>query len=196
MNIDDLKDLWQSQPANNSPMPESEIRQMLRGKATNLLDKFKRNIIVEGAISLLVLGLIFGNREKLFVFEYELEFMVLLTLFFIALYSFKYFQLTKFDLAASNLRHNLQLSLQAMNQYIKMYFYSSMLFVSAASLLPIWLLKKDLAPENTLSFWFIYLLVMGAVVGLFAWFMKWYIRKLYGKLRNELQNCLSELDEE
>ncbi|WP_027002786.1 hypothetical protein [Hugenholtzia roseola] len=197
MNLDDFKEIWQNQTSSTPPLAEAEIRRMLSGKASSLLDKFKRNLILEAFASFVFLGFIFWKRHFFEQIPYEIELISFITFFFIALYVIKYYQLRQFKiLPDKDLRSILSQSIRAMKQYLRLYFYSGMGFVLLSFFLPLLFVVKEADLLFEVKFWLIYIAIISPLVVLFGFFFKWYIKKIYGDLVAELGQCLADLDEE
>jgi glucan phosphoethanolaminetransferase (alkaline phosphatase superfamily) len=197
MNLDDLKEIWQNQPSSTPPLAEADIRCLLSGRAGSLLDKFRRNLILETLASFVFLGFIFLRHHFFEQVPYEMELISFITLFFIVLYGAKYYQLRQFKILPENdLRSILTQSIKAMRQYLRLYFYSGMGFVLTSFFLPLLFVVKDKSLLYEVWFWLIYVAIISPLVVLFGFFFRWYIKKIYGDLVSELSQCLADLDEE
>lgn len=192
MDIDNLKSSWKALQIEQEPILQDEqIRKLLRGKATDSISKIKRNILIEGSLTVF-LSLFFMVNESWFYSPYILPYLGVVMLLCLAWYTFKYSQIRKIDLQ-KNLKQALQQLIKTLDLYLKLYLYGSFFLGVSAAILP--LFWKNVLQEASLN----NILIIGGialvVTPAYYLFIKWYIKKLYGDYVDELKEELKELED-
>ena len=192
MDIDNLKSSWKALQIEQEPILQDEqIRKLLRGKATDSISKIKRNILIEGSLTVF-LSLFFMVNESWFYSPYILPYLGVVMVLCLAWYAFKYSQIRKIDLQ-KNLKQALQQLIKTLDLYLKLYLYGSFFLGVSAAILP--LFWKNVLQEASLN----NILIIGGialvVTPAYYLFIKWYIKKLYGDYVDELKEELKELED-
>ena len=192
MDIDNLKSSWKALQIEQEPILQDEqIRKLLRGKATDSISKIKRNILIEGSLTVF-LSLFFMVNKDWFYSPYILPYLGVVMLLCLAWYTFKYSQIRKIDLQ-KNLKQALQQLIKTLDLYLKLYLYGSFFLGVSAAILP--LFWKNVLQEASLN----NILIIGGialvVTPAYYLFIKWYIKKLYGDYVDELKEELKELED-
>jgi hypothetical protein len=209
MNIDELKSIWQihtTETIDNQRVNSSEIRQLAKGKANHALDAFSQNILFD--IGFLCLFLMVGFLA-MFVYQHHMITTIVLTTSFIFLPLFfifikQYNQVRKVQLQTNTLYENLNSIIKNLKKYTKNYFWATMILTVAT--VPIAALVSlnptgNYNPFTTMAnsdlqlFVFVYSLIIIALVVGNYFFTNWYLKKMYGNYIQELEICLTELDE-
>ncbi|WP_044173457.1 hypothetical protein [Flectobacillus major] len=195
MELDDLKNIWQQ--AQNSPQTSFDAEQimlMARQKSLNIVDKLKRNIMIEiwvGLVCIPFLGyyIFQANEPSQFRLYAGIGLILIVTLLFSFYGVLK--KLNAFGQSDLSLKVSLQNLILQFKQFIKLYYYVNLLLTPISFFLG--------------AYYGLHTLVNGlkiasiiALIGLpfVYFFVKSYIRKLYGKHLDRLQILLEELDEQ
>ncbi|WP_291721261.1 hypothetical protein [Bernardetia sp.] len=192
MDIDNLKSTWQALQSEQEPiLKDEQIRKLLRGKATDSISKIKRNILIEGSLTIFV-SLFFMANKSWFYSPYIMPYLGVVMLLGLAWYAFKYIQIRKIDLQ-KNLKQALQQLITTLDLYLKLYLYGSFFLGASAAILP--LFWKNVLQEASLND----VLLIGSIgivsAPVYYFFIKWYIKKLYGDYVDELKEELKELED-
>lgn len=201
MNLDELKNIWeQAQP----PAPqhsEEEIRRMIYQRSHTALSRIHRNVVWEGAATLifglLALGFLGGGERQ---FTAMWIFFVILTALAIPFYWRKYRQLKRVQLSVEDLRSTLRRNTEVMGSYMKYYTLFTAFFLPLLSIGGVLYGYGAAVAEHGRSLlnlepmeW----VVIGGVGVIYMvlsyFFMRWYLHRLYGKNYEEMVACLREL---
>ena len=209
MNIEELKSIWQIHTKETIAVQRvdvDKIRQLAKGKANHALDAFSRNILFD--IGFLCLFLIIGF-VAMFFYQHNIVTTIILvtTLIFLPFFFIfikKYYQIQKIQLQTNTLYENLNSIIKNLKNYTKNYFWATMILTIAT--VPIAALISlnptnganpftTMASNDLQLFIMGYSLIMIALVAGNYFFTSWYLKKMYGNYINELEGCLTELDE-
>ena len=207
--LDNLKNIWKDNIDSNidkQHIEQEKIRELLNRRSTNIIDKLRKNLLLEICMFCFCLLLIscvpFYFNSK----EVTLLCGIVVTIIFIPYliyYIKKYQELKKFFSYNQNIKSSLQLLISQLERYLSIYFWGSLLltpisgFLSGFAILYEmkalgFLLYFDVFSSSTLSM----ILSFALLLTLISYpIMKWYIRKLYGQYLEKLKDCLKELQE-
>jgi hypothetical protein len=207
--LDDLRHIWKDKIDSNidkQRMEAEKIRELLSRKSTGIIDKLRKNLLMEIGMFALCLLLIacvpfyFKSKEVTLLCG-----LVICVIFipYLVYYIKKYMELKKFFSYSSSIKVSLQALILQLEKYLNIYFWGSLLltpvsvFLSGFAILYEmkalgFLLYFDMFNSATLSL----LLSFALLLTLVSYpIMKWYIRKLYGQHLENLKGCLKELEE-
>jgi len=207
MELENLKSIWKDiskQEEQVSRLDSEEITSLLKGKTQNAFSKIKRNLLFEVGSLLLAtivfLGLIISQHvpSKIpLVISISVVF-VLSAVYYIA----KYYQLSRINIQADNLKNGLKTLINTLEKFLKMYFIGSMALTPASTLTGFiygYNLNKqsdDWLSEMDFVIWSVAFITVFLLTLTMYPFMRWYLHKLYGSYVQELKYCLTELEEE
>lgn len=193
MDIDNLKSTWQALQTQPEPVFENDqIRKLLQGKAKDSISKIKRNILIEGSLTLL-LGVFLMANKSWFYSPLIIPYLLFVLSLCLVWYSFKYYKIRKIDLQ-DNLKKTLEQLIKTLDLYLKVYLYGSLALGLFASILPLFWTNVTL---DSLTLTKTLLIGGGAIIFIpsYYFFIKWYIKNLYGNYVNELKEELKELED-
>jgi hypothetical protein len=207
--LENLKDIWKQHidpTIDKQNIEKSEIERLLKGRSTSILEKLKRNLLLEiamfGVCLLLVAAVPFYFNSK----PVTILFVVAVVFIFIPYFIYyikKYNELKRFSVFHNDIKTSLQSLILQLEKFLKIYFYGSLLlapfsvFISALACLYEmkalgFLLFFDEFSKETLSL----ILSCALFFTLLSYpVLKWYIRKLYGQHIETLKAYLKELEE-
>ena len=207
--LENLKDIWkqQIQPTiDKQNIEKQEIERLLKGRSTSILEKLKRNLLLEIAMFMVCLLLVaavpfyFKSTPVTILFIAALVFIFIPYLVY---YIKKYNELNTFSIFHNNIKTSLQSLIIQLEKFLKIYFYGSLIlapfsvFISALACLYEmkalgYLLYFDEFSKPTLSI----ILSFAIVFTLLSYpILKWYLHKLYGQHIETLKEYLKELEE-
>jgi p-aminobenzoyl-glutamate transporter AbgT len=202
MELDDLKYIWQEETSSlASRVSSPQIRAMLQRRSQGALSKINRSILLE-----VVLLFVIGGTSLYWMVETGVKtwFIGGFGLFLLSsfgFYAYKYRSLNQELLEPGNLYETLRHTTGRMGQFMRFYFYFSLIIplLSSGGLIFGFLegLKEagSSLEEISLEGWLVLMGVMFAYGALSFWFVRWYIRRLYGRHYQVLLSCLEELKE-
>ena len=209
MNIEELKSIWEihtTETIDTQRVSRSEIRQLAKGKANHALDAFSQNILFD--IGFLCLFLMVGFIT-MFVYQHHMITTIVLATSLIFLPFFfifirQYAQIRKIQLQTNTLYENLNSIIKNLKKYTRNYFWATMVLTIAT--VPITALISlnptnghnpftTMATVDLQLFVFIYSVIIIALVIGNYYFTNWYLKKMYGNYIQELESCLTELNE-
>lgn len=207
--LDDLRHIWKDKidsNIDNQHMEQEKIRALLNRKSTNIIDKLRKNLLLEIAMFCFCLLLIACVPVYFKSKEVTLLCVIVITVIFIPYliyYLKKYREFRQFFSYNQNIKSSLKALIAQLEKYLKIYFWGSLLltpisgFLSGFAILYEmkalgFLLYFDVFSSATLSM----ILSFALLLTLISYpIMKWYIRKLYGQHLEKLKDCLKELEE-
>ena len=207
--LEDLKNIWSSKIENDigqQSIEKEKIRDLLNKRSTNIIDKLRKNLLLEIIMFCVCLLLIACVTIYLHTKEINILFVIVIAFIFIPYliyYIKKYRELKKFFSFNQDIKSSLQSLIIQLEKYLKIYFLGSILltpiyvFLSGFAILYEmkalgFLLYFDVFSSATLSM----ILSFALLLTLLSYpIMKWYIRKLYGQHLEKLKDCLKELNE-
>lgn len=207
--LENLKDIWKQHidpTIDKQNIEKQEIEHLLKGRSTSILEKLKRNLLLEIAMFVVCLLLVaavpfyFNSTPVTILFIAALVFIFIPYLFY---YIKKYNELNKFSIFHNDIKTSLQSLILQLEKFLKIYFYGSLIlapfsvFISALACLYEmkalgYLLYFDEFSKPTLAI----ILSFALVFTLLSYpILKWYLRKLYGQHIETLKAYLRELEE-
>lgn len=207
--LENLKDIWkqQIQPTiDKQNIEKQEIERLLKGRSTSILEKLKRNLLLE--IAMFVVCLLLVSAVPFYFHSTPVTILCLMAVVVIFIpyliyYIKKYNELKRFSVFHNDIKTSLQSLILQLEKFLKIYFYGSLLlspfavFISSIACLYEmkalgYLLYFDEFSKPTLaiilSFALVFTLVSYPI-------LKWYLRKLYGQHIETLKAYLKELEE-
>jgi hypothetical protein len=205
MELDQLKDIWQKEPAPQQKQDEY-LLSLLAKPSNSPIAKMKRNLFWE-LVTIIVMytaGIIyyfyaFGGRMA------EISwFMLIIGVIFLVYYYRKNKLLNSMQCVACQVKSNLELQLGTLEKYVRFYLVAgNVLF--PVSMLTVGYVTIVLYPQrlhSPKSLWndphvqqvaIIYTIVM-AILSVGVFFLnKWYVNRLYGRHVKKLKEMLQEL---
>jgi hypothetical protein len=223
MELQELKKTW-NKLSSNQELDEDQIREMLRRKTDNLIDRINRNVRI-GFVLLFAFIILFLLDD--FVFYPMLtrqveavvrvpQWLVFLSLFSNTLilitfiyFAIKYYLVKKDSEMMSDLRESLKKIIAIFNIYQRL-FYLALFILSLAITLQFLngmftgmaygmeiqgIPFSEVSVNRLLLATAIGILVLAGIVGGVFFIMRWGFRRLYGNYIRKLKQTLQELDE-
>lgn len=205
--LDDLKNIWSSnieKDIGNEAVELEKIRELLKRKSGNIIEKLRKNLLMEIVLFFVCLLLImcvpfYFNSNEVSI----LCFIVIAIIFipYLIYYIKKYKELKKFYSYHENIKSNLQLLIAQLEKYLSIYFWGSLLLTPVSGFLSGFAILYEMKALGFLLYFDIFSYSTLSMILSFALFltllsypiMKWYIRKLYGQHLERLKDCLKEL---
>lgn len=223
MELNDLKKTWNQFPSGKE-LNEDQIREMLRRRTGNLLDRINRNVRI-GFIVLFVLIVLFVVDDFIFapmlINEAEAGVEMPRWLVFISIFSnilifttfiyfvVKYYRVRKICDISCNLRETLIRIIETLRIYQRLFYLALLIFALALALQFVSGMYTGMAYDmknqgmhlSEIPFERLFLvtgiglLVLVITVGGIYLLMQWGFRRLYGNYINKLKLTLNELNE-
>lgn len=202
MELDDLKNIWQS-AEHFRLKQEEEISFMLRRRSKSIISKLKWSIWFEltftiiGGLLLLYYSLTIPNGALRWTF---IAFL-LIFLAYIVYYVKKIRILHTFENSAGNVKSNLESLINDFQAYLKFYekSYTIMYPVYMVMVFLFVIIEKGIDEfVEAISNWKMILYIIffiGVFLASSLWFIKWYLKKLYGNHLSKLRELLNDLQE-
>lgn len=201
MEIDDeLKSLWKSASATQPELDANQLREMLRGNSRGIIERMKKSVWFEIAItdlSLIVVALIIyylkaGPLRWLMVGVFAS--LVASGVYFIL----KMRLLAQFDFGAHNLKDNLKQLSARLERFLRVYTaafrWGYVIFYFLALIAIVTERGKEGSIEFvTSTFGISFLLFYTVLIAGSFMLVKWYVHKLYGVHLERLQQLLSDV---
>jgi hypothetical protein len=206
MELDQLKDMWKEQEADQSPQ---EVQPILGRKSNTPIAKMKRHLMAEliavvVGYGLVIVYFLLMNGGKFY--SVAILYLVIGALF--CVYFYKKFKLLKeMECMACQVKSNLSKQVNTLEKYTRFYLFAGTAIIPIVLIFFYWFentyLTRDridvfLQPSNTVSI-FQSLLALAMVIIpitiIFYFVNKWYIRKLYGNYIGKLKSMLSQMED-
>jgi hypothetical protein len=201
MELDELKNIWQKNPAGFVPKGEAELARMLKGSSRSIVDKLKRSVwfeliftVLSGAV-LLIYALTLPNGALKWTSVSILILFVAYPVYYIK----KLVLLNRFNPGDDHLRANLEKLIDNLTSYLKFYTGSYTVLYPVYFMLALLFLAlergseqffQSLSNPKTIG----YLIFLAAFFYLVSKvFTRWYLKKLYGNHLEKLRSVLNEL---
>ncbi|SHF40805.1 hypothetical protein SAMN05444274_105108 [Mariniphaga anaerophila] len=215
MELNELKKTWE-QLSPRKELDETQLREMLRHRTRNLLDRIERNVRI-GFVLLFVLIALFLLDDfvltPMLIKEMSVNIEIPVWLTFLSAFSnvlifatfiyfmVQYFKIKKRHDISGNMKETLEKIISAMQIYQKL-FYMALITLSFAMVLQ-FISGMSYGIENQnidisqvpLYKWIFALGVLIFTVGSIYLLWRWGFRKLYGKYIAKLRQTLRELNE-
>jgi len=200
MELEDLKSIWKQSESDFQPKNEAEIALMLKGKSISIIEKLKRNVLIELIFTICVdvVLLVYAiSLEKGAWKSTSISLLVMCTASTIY-YMKKLILISRFQVN-ENLRETISQLIKNLAGYVKFYKKSYAILYPVYFLLGLLFGALERGTEKYIEFLskpatIIYLILMA---GLFffvsTWFASWYLKKLYGNHLDKLKRILEEL---
>ncbi|MFN0201971.1 MAG: hypothetical protein ACKVTZ_10650 [Bacteroidia bacterium] len=204
---DDLKDIWNaySKQQEAAAFDQNHLRELLKGKSDNAIDRLRKNVKWELSAAIIVL-LLFPIA---YYFSDDAHLRVALAAFgFLSLgYTFYFYQKSVFlrniHLSTdTTLKSSLADFVQQLERFVKFYYYGYLVLVPITSTLGyIFGFYLSLKEETLRQFLANPLIVITGILslialsGLFHFVLKWYIYRLFGVYLERLKGYLKDLEE-
>ena len=207
--LDDLKNKWKDKIDSNIDLQHVEqekIRELLNRRSTNIIDRLRKNLLLEIGMFCLCLLLIacvpfyFKSREVTILC------MIVLTGIFIPYliyYLKKYREFQQFFSYNEDIKSSLKALIAQLEKYLKIYFWGSLLLTPVSGFLSGFAILYEMKALGFLLYFDVFssstllmILSFALLLTLLSYpVMKWYVRKLYGQHLEKLKDCLKELEE-
>lgn len=202
MELDDLKNIWQS-AEHFRLKQEEEISSMLRRRSKSIITKLKWSVWFEFAFTLMSGILLIYYFFTIPDGALRLLFITLLITFlgYIIYYVKKIRILHRFEESVGNIKTNLEVLISDLQAYLKFYEKSYSIMYPAYLVLICLFMIIDRGLDRFLEMLQNWRMILFLVlfVGVFLvsslWFTKWYLKKLYGNHLTKLQELLNDLQE-
>ena len=207
--LDDLKNIWSSNIENDigkHAIEQEKIRELLKRRSTNIIEKLRKNLLLEICMFFVCLLLIacvplyFKSKEVTLLCGIVIGVVFMPYLIY---YIKKYTELKKFFSYNQNIKSNLQLLIAQLEKYLSIYFWGSLLLTPISGFLSGFAILYEMKALGFLLYFDVFSSATLSMIISFALLltllsypiMKWYIRKLYGQHLEKLKDCLKELQE-
>lgn len=199
MELDNLKEAWQSHPVKTAPGGNEEILQMLQKKSQSPIAKMKRNlrwemIAVVILYSASIIYYLVANKGRF----WEISLMLLAGGILFMIYYYRKNKLLKeMECVTCEVKSNLQRQVISLEKYIRFYFIAGTLLTPvayfAAGFVVLYKSPGVAISGNRLFTWF---MVSGIVITIIMYFLNnWYVNKLYGQHVKKLKTILLQMEE-
>lgn len=209
MELEQLKEMWNSADKQQTDSSAEELQAMLRKKSQSPIAKMKRNLLIELVVVLVLYTLI--------IVYYFLNFsggmLALPVLLFVIglVYVFYYIGknklLKKMECNSCEVKANLSMQVKTLEKYVRFYLVAGtaifpITMVVASCIILFYSPQSQQYPSALQSKQFIVMFVgiLIAATALFTipvyYINKWYVRKLYGQHIERLKSIVDEMDEE
>lgn len=208
MELDNLKQLWQNQPA--SPTNLDKLSEMVKRQSGSSLGKMRRTLRYELLLVILSLGavilyFILTRNEK----TMDVVWLYLALILVYLLYFFRKDRLLKtMQCVTCEVRSNLNLHLGKLEKLLKIYLWAGTLLFPITILylgflfyihIPSFIPKNIFFHSPAYAWWQTALAWIG-LAAIFTlpgyWLNKWYVHWLYGKHVERLKKLTAEMEEE
>src|SRR6266480_715922 len=202
MELEQLKNLWQQEPAHQKK--DEQLLSLLRRRSRNPIARMKRNLLFE-LISVIVL---YGFTIIYYFIAFHGRmsevswFMIGIALFFFIYYFRKNKLLSQMECISCQVRSNLQRQVSTLEKYIQFYLIAGTALIPLTILFFSWIiylkfpLKQNSVffPSAAFEWWQTSLVWIGGVCisTILAYYLnKWYVGKLYGNHIRKLKQLLA-----
>lgn len=202
MELDDLKNIWQS-GEHFKPKQEEEISSMLRKRSKSIITKLKWSVWFELSFTIAAWILLLYYSLTIPNGALRWSFISFLAMFlgYIFYYVKKIRILHRFEESKGNIKTNLENLVSDLNAYIKFYQKSYSLMYPLYTVLIILFVIVDRGFDEFLEnlknpkiiLYLGFLIIVFFISSL--WLTKWYVKKLYGNHIENLKKILSDLHE-
>ena len=209
IDLDDLKHIWKDKidtTIDKQHMEQEKIRELLNRKSSNIIDRLRKNLLMEICLFVICLLLIACVPFYFHSNEVTILCLIVIALIFtpyLIYYIKKYRELKKFFSYNSSIKASLQALILQLEKYLHFYFWGSLLLTPVSVFLSGFVILYEMKALGYLLYFDIFnfsilsmLLSFALMLTLISYpIMKWYIRKLYGQHLEKLRDCLKELEE-
>lgn len=198
--LDDMKQLWQNNPAPVSPLDEQQLSSMLSMRSKTALGKLRKNLLLEALLGVGLLVLLI--RQAIVAPTDQARFaMIEMALLILPLFIFYYYGLQSLQKGLSfsgSLRESLQESIAYWERSLRVYFWGGM-FLLPATIIAAASYRMGLNGETSILLYgsstAVVLLKMLGLTLFAGAIVLVLIRFSYGIYVEKLKQCLAELQE-
>lgn len=200
MELDELKGKLNQRMSVSQQHSAGEISAMLQQQATSVLQKIKRSLWIEFALSILfTIGCCMA-----IAFIEEWAYLMFLTgaaiigLIVSCILGFLVWKTDQLKSSTLSVRKNLEEIISIIHRYVWLYLRLGIGLIPLCFALALWLsyYPKDGVVKPFYKDNFVYLLIGMSIFSYLSFrFTKWYLKKLYGNYLEQLEMLLSELKE-
>ncbi|MFN8295459.1 MAG: hypothetical protein U0T69_04650 [Chitinophagales bacterium] len=207
--LDDLRHIWKDKIDSNidkQHMEQEKIRELLNRKSTNIIDKLRKNLLLE--ICMFCFCLLLVACVPFYFKSREVTLLCLIVIFvifipYLVYYLKKYREFQQFFSYNQNIKSSLKALIAQLEKYLKIYFWGSLLLTPVSGFLSGFAILYEMKALGFLLYFDIFSSATLSMILSFALLltlisypvMKWYVRKLYGQHLEKLKDCLKELEE-
>jgi hypothetical protein len=205
MELDQLKNIWQNDPAQSKE--DAQLISIMSRRSNNPIARMKRNLLFE----LIAIILLYGATIAYYAFAFQGKmtevswFMIGIAFCFFIYYFRKNRLLNKMECLSCQVKSNLQGQVNTLEKYVKFYLVAGTALVPLSIVFFSWLIyvKSPLKPKSVLyhsdaSPWWQTIIAWTVLVGfstiLIYYLNKWYVKRLYGNHILKLKQLLAEMD--
>lgn len=196
MELDDLKQVWQEQPAGADTGSEA-LQKLMLGKSKGPIARIRRNLnrelgVVLATYVLAISFYVFVDKSR--YWNVAILLVVILVGFFI--YYFKKKRLlNEMENVSREVKVNLEQKVKLLSQYVRFYFISGTIGAPLAFLVAYFMVQSRMPKGILYSQFFGWPLWVGlTILTVLSYFLnKWYVNKLYGKHVEKLRELISQL---
>jgi membrane protein insertase Oxa1/YidC/SpoIIIJ len=209
MELEQLKEMWNSADKQQTDSSAEELQALLRKKSQSPIAKMKRNLLIELVVVLVLYTLIIVY----YFLNYSGGMLALPVLLFVIglVYVFYYIGknklLKKMECNSCEVKANLSMQVKTLEKYVRFYLVAGtaifpITMVVASFIILFYSPQSQQYPSALQSKQFIVMFVgiLIAATALFTipvyYINKWYVRKLYGQHIERLKSIVDEMDEE
>lgn len=206
MELDELKNIWQSQSAKLAEkeiVQESELSDLLRGKANDLISLITRSVLFEyyfTIATLIVCLIVFPFTNNIMV-KITTGTLVLIAVPFIFIYRNQLKTLGSIFPHGENVKDELKALLKKFNQYLRFYSISYRVLIPFALVVGLFMGGQASSGGD----WYkvfnspvVAILIVMVLIGFIYGMDKaigWYLKRLYGDYLSHLEKVIKELEE-
>jgi cobalamin synthase len=201
MELEELRSIWKSSEPGFQHKDETEIAAMLSGRSLTIIDKLKRNVRLELALTLVVsvCFLYYSLTLPAGKMKWTSIAILLMCICFSFYYIKKIILLNRFDPAKENIRANLVFLIDKLSGFLKFYRRSYTVMYPVFFCLGLTFSALDREANEPVDNLFrpinlLYLIIMAVVLFLVTtWFVNWCLKKLYGNHLEKLKSLLRDI---
>lgn len=202
MELDELKNIWQSNKTKFLPKGEEEIAMMLKGNSRSVVDNLKKSVWFELIFTLVaaIAFLVYAFNLPEGALKWTTVSILILFMSYTIYYIKKLLLLNRFNTGADHLKATLEKLVENLTSYLKFYRRSYTILYPVYFGLGLLFGGLETGSERFLQTLsnpkiIAYLMIMGGIFFfLSTWFTKWYLKKLYGNHLEKLLALLRELN--
>ncbi len=209
MELDQLKEMWNSADKQQAASSSEALQAMLRKKSHSPIAKIRRNLLVElWAVIILysfIIAYYFLNFKGGLLALPALLFVI--GIIYIIYYLMKNKLLKQMECNTCEVKTNLKMQVQTLEKYVRFYLFAGtaifpLTMIVASCIILFYSPQSQQYPSALHSNQFILLFaaILVAAITVFTipiyFINKWYVRKLYGQHIERLKSIVDEMDEE
>lgn len=206
MELDDLKNTWKIHTGNtvNELMNDDQLLVLLRGKATNVIEKLIKSVRFElwFSVIFITLCIYFAIFSKDIYLQNAALVVIIISFGFIYFYYKKFKLLKSLSSEDKNIRENLSYFIERFEKYLRFYKIGYSILIPVALLSGALLGIYSNSPERfpltlyNVNLWLVLLTVLIPLTLGFNYLLRWYLKNLYGNYLAKLKSYLIDLQEQ